>query len=144
MADFNSTQAARQSATPPEFTPVYDANFKVQGKRGVLPASHGNTLAQNDRIKLFDTKLEADARPLFLKISNGAFGASVVLDIGTTANPNAIVDGLDISAASTGQLVVSLQVDAFGSAQDIYATLAGANPADNVGLDVELFYASGN
>lgn len=144
MADFNSTQAARQEATPVEFTPVYDANFKVQGKRGTLAASHGFTLAQNDRIKLFDTKLDADVRPLYAIVRCGAFGASVTLDVGTTADPDAIIDGLDISAALTGSLVVSLQSDAFGSAQDIYATFIGANPADNVLLDVELFYASGN
>ena len=144
MADFNTTQAARQDATPIEFTPVYDANFKLQGKRGTLPADHGFTLAQNDRIKLFDTKLEADVRPMFLIVRNGAFGASVTLDIGTTDDPDALVDGLAVATANTGQVVVSLQSDAFGTAEDIFATFIGANPADNVLLDVELVYASGN
>lgn len=136
MADFLSDQQKNTAAVPKVFNPIADTNGRV--RTSYAKFTSGEVLAQNDRILLF--KLPAGARVIRWASRNEAFGASVVLDIGTDDNGDLIADGVDVAAAGSDEgLSLSWEVlaGATGGVEvPIYATLAGANPADNADLEV--------
>jgi hypothetical protein len=138
MATFNSTQYAQTQASPVDPLDPTELEGRVRVAFADLPSSHGNTLAQNDLINLFD--LPKGARPLWLMTVFGAFGTSVTLDVGYNGDENAFEDGLDISAAGTSFTAVD-DFTVLSAKQTVQAALKDANPADNVGLTVIMGYA---
>lgn len=143
MADFNSKQNVAGASRPLVPTPGTETGAKLVTYRGSIDANHGFTLAQNDRIKLFTQPVPNLYRPLFLVITHGAFGAGVTLDVGTTADPDELVDGLNIAAAGRS-VVVALTTDQLDADREYFATFIGANPADDQALSVELICAGYN
>lgn len=135
MADFKSDQRKAIDAVPMEFIKIADTNGRV--RTSYAKFTSGEVLAQNDRILLF--KLPAGCRVIQWASRSEAFGASVVMDLGTDATPARIADNVDIAAAGVDS-GFSLSWDILpgqgGSEVSIYATLAGANPADNADLEV--------
>jgi hypothetical protein len=143
MTDHNSVQYALRGSVTAAQTLVNPTEFggRVRIAYAKLAAS-GQTLAQNDRVKLFD--LPKGARPLLLRTKYGAFGASVTLDIGYGAldasTENVWESALDISAAGStlGWVDDDTPLTADVTA---YAQLEGANPADDKDLEVWLLWA---
>jgi len=145
MTDINSIQVARRGST----TAVQTLNspWEVSGKLRVAYgkiAASAQTIAQNDRVYLFD--LPPNAAPLLLRTKYGAFGASVTLDVGYGAadasTENAFESALDISAAgSTFGFCDDASVVSTTATTAVYAQFEGANPADDKDLEVWLFYA---
>lgn len=97
------------------------------------------TLAQNDTVTLFT--LPKGARPLAFGGVSGAFGASVTFDIGKSAGAAEFVAAVDISAAA--QFVrTSLDLSALTADTLVYGSFEGANPADNVNIEVYCLYVT--
>lgn len=108
--------------------------------------------AQNDTFAS-GMKIPAGSRILASSIvSHGAFGTSVTLDVGlrawddgTVIDADGIAAALDVSAAGRTSLNNGALVAAgvgYLTTEDVepYATLAGANPTDNIQAMFEIFY----
>lgn len=144
MTDHNSVQVARRGSHTAVQTlnQPYEVGGRVRSLYASITAS-AQTLAQNDRIYLFD--LPANAQPQLLRTKYGAFGASVTLDIGYGAADAATEDdfeaALDISSAgSTLGWCDSGDVISTTAKTPVYAHFEGANPADDKVLEVWLYY----
>lgn len=138
MADFNSTQYA--AAFPSTGVAEYLRPDEIHGRTRVAYASYTgtNTLAQDDRIVLF--KLPLLARPLFVEYTNGAFGASVTLALGDGTDADLFLTATSVATAGSG-VVATASHARLTAETTVYATLGGANPADDQDLSVSLFYA---
>lgn len=140
MTTHNSVQyalKASQTSAGTPLKPVYNRG-KVRVSYGSIVAS-GQTLAENDLIKLFD--LPAGAVPLYYMARNGAFGASVTMDIGTSSTQDLYEAAVSISAASQLGPTPLDNNDILTAKTTIYAKLEGANPADDKALEIWLYWA---
>lgn len=148
MAEFNSRQITGLSSSPKVKAAPYD-----HGQINVLVATTPATAAwaQNDTFKV-GTLLKGSRILRTSHFYHGAFGASVTLDLGVRAASDGTVidaDGLcaaiDVSAAGIDQVkngALLKAVNGYVTTQDvdIYATLAGANPTDDVQAEFEIYY----
>ena len=139
MATFNSTQFANGIADPVVQNPPTDDEGRVRWKFATLPANHGNTLAQDDFINLF--KLPKDCRPLEILRTNGAFGASVTLDVGFSGDEDAFESAVSVAAAQTTPVLgVVDDISVLTSEVTVQAKLEGANPPDDQELTIGISY----
>ncbi|HEU6456481.1 MAG TPA: hypothetical protein VN201_13575 [Roseateles sp.] len=147
MAEFNSRQITNLAATPKVKMQPYD-----NGGINVLVATTPATAAwaQNDTFKI--GTIPKGSRILSSGwVKTGAFGASVTMDIGVRASSDGTVidaDGLaaalNVAAAGTKQISggALLQPAGYITTQDVdlYATLAGANPTDDIQAEFEIHF----
>lgn len=147
MAEFDSRQITALAGTPKVKANPYD-----HGKLMVLIADTPATAAwaQNDTFEI--GMIPKGSRILSSgQVKTGAFGASVTMDIGARAASDGTVidaDGfaaaLNVAAAGTKQISggALLQPSGYITTQDIvvYATLAGANPTDDIQAQFEIHY----
>jgi hypothetical protein len=140
MADFNSDQWAQRLsvAFPGEIGAAQDYNGRVRTAYAKFTGGV-STLAQNDRIRLFE--IPGGARVVGVKTRHGAFGFSVTLAIGTTASAAKYLAATSIAAAGTINAVPATFTPESGNQPvTLYATLGGANPADDQDLEVLVEY----
>lgn len=148
MAEFDSRQITALASTPKVKAAPYD-----HGKISVLIATTPATAAwaQNDTFEI--GTIPKGSRLLRSgKVYHGAFGASVTMDIGTRAASDGTVldaDGLaaalNVAAAGVKDInggAQSSAVNGYVTTQDVvvYATLAGANPTDDIQAEFEIHY----
>lgn len=150
MAEHNSRQAANVAAGT-KMKPS-----EVMGKKRALvitsPATAG--WAQNDTIVSgmvlpVGTRFLADSF-----VSHGAFGASVVMHVGIrnfltkeVIDADGLAASIDVSAAgrsavNSGALVKDGAEYITSVPVEVYVTLAGANPTDDVQFRAEISYLS--
>jgi hypothetical protein len=120
------------------------AFFQFMASRDSVTA----TIAQNDDVRL--CQIPAGARIIGGEFKHGAFGSSVVLDIGLRAldgsgyldklltvadDPAALATDYDIAAIATATKQLLEDMPYFGyeteKELEVYATFQGANPADD-------------
>lgn len=150
MAEFNSTQITGLASSPKVKAAPYD-----HGRIEVLVATSPSTAAwaQNDTFKI--GTLPKGARLLRTShFYHGAFGASVTCDVGVRAASDGTVidaDGLcaaiDVSAAGIDQIkngALLKAANGYVTTQEVevYATLAGANPTDDIRMEFEIYYVA--
>lgn len=148
MAEFDSRQITALAATPKVKAAPYD-----HGKVAVLIATTPATAAwaQNDTFEI--GMIPKGSRILrSSKVYHGAFGASVVMDVGVRAASDGTVidaDGLavDLNVAAAGVKDINggallAAVNGYVTTQDVtvYATLEGANPTDDIQAEFEIHY----
>lgn len=145
MPEFNSRQIAGMSSTPRVKAAPYD-----HGQLGVLIATTPATAAwaQNDTFVI--GRLTKGTRILSSsKVKHGAFGASVTMDVGvrdattgTVIDADGLAAALNVAAAGTKEVSggALLQPAGYICTADVvvYATLAGANPTDDIQAEFEL------
>ena len=145
MAEFNSRQktalaTSRQKAAPADI-----------GEISVFVVSTPATAAwaQNDT---FSTGVIIPKGSRILrsgKVYHGAFGASVTMDIGVRGTDGTVIDAdglaaaLNVAAAGTkdingGALVAAVNGYVLTQDVEVYATLAGANPTDDIQAEFEI------
>jgi hypothetical protein len=134
MATVDSTQYSNANASPPnKLDPT-----EFGGELRSAYAKFNGTLADGDDINLFT--LPDGARVQMVSYKNAAFGSSVAMDIGTSDDDDRFVAAESVAAAGQG-LVPSLDP---GTKIDgptvIKAKLEGANPNDDVDLEVMVYY----
>jgi hypothetical protein len=148
MAEFNSRQITSLAASPKVKAAPYD-----HGKVSVLVATTPATAAwaQNDTFLI--GVIPKGSRILRTsKVYHGAFGASVTMDVGTRAAGGGTVIDADGLAAALNVAAAGVK-DINGGAQssavngyvttadvDVYATLAAANPTDDIQAEFEIHY----
>lgn len=145
MAEFNSRQIAGLAAAPKtKVAPYDDAQLRVF----IATTPAAAAWAQNDTFKICD--VPKGTRILSTgSVKTGAFGASVTMDIGTRLTADGTVldaDGLaaalNVAAAGTKQISGGAQLQPSGyvctADTTIYATLAGANPTDDIQAEFEI------
>lgn len=145
MAEFNSRQITGLASAPKVKVPPYD-DAQIRVFVATTPAAAA--WAQNDTFKICDvpkgTRILSSS-----KVKHGAFGASVTMDVGTRQTSDGTVldaDGLaaalNVAAAGTKEVSggAQLQPSGFVTTVDttIYATLAGANPTDDIQAEFEM------
>ena len=150
MAEFDSRQITARAATPPVKTQPYD-----QGAPTVLIATTPATAAwaQNDTFEI--GTIPKGSRILRSgKVYHGAFGSSVVMDVGmrkasdgTVVDADGIAADLNVAAAGVkdlngGSALAGVTVANIVATEDwvIYATLEGANPTDDIQAEFEIHY----
>ncbi len=132
MATVDSKELVTAKASP---------GNKVPGETAVRAMTRTFTTAGNE---IADIVVLDDAMPVGAEIlsycvvtSGTAAGASVTLSLGVGATANAIANALDIAANGVDSGVVSVPA----SGANVYATYAGANPADANVMKITLTYA---
>lgn len=145
MPEFQSTQIAGLSAVPKVKAPPSD-----HGQLHVIVATTPAVAAwaQNDTFLV--ARLVKGTRILSSsKVKHGAFGASVTMDVGvrgvnggTVIDADGLAAALNVAAAGTKEISGGALVQPTGylctADVDVYATLAGANPTDNIQAEFEL------
>ncbi len=146
----------------PEFDSRQKTNLAARKK--VPPFDHGRVTvavattpataawAQNDT---FGTGIRIPKGSRILRsgrLSHGAFGAGVTIDVGirnadtlTVIDVDGIADGLDIAAAGVkeldgGSLFASGVAYTTTEDVEVYATLLTANPTDNIQAEFEIHW----
>lgn len=99
--------------------------------------SDDGSLDNGDTVNLF--RLPSGARILSVGAVFGAFGSSVVLDVGTGGTADLFAADVDVSGAGT-YLAASDSLDALSDDTLLIATLSGADPADDADLEVFVTY----
>lgn len=150
MAEFDSRQITARAATPPVKTNPYD-----NGQINVLIATTPATAAwaQNDTFEI--GTIPKGARLLRSgKVYHGAFGASVTMDVGirkasdgTVVDADGLATALNVAAAGVkdlngGSALAGVTVANIVATEDwvLYATLAGANPTDDIQAEFEIHW----
>ena len=149
MAEFNSRQATSLASSPKVKMSPYD-----HGEINVLIATTPATAAwaQNDTFLI--GVIPKGSRILRSgKVWHGAFGASVTLQVGVrAAGGGTVIDAAGILAAAsaatagliknldTGNLLNAVNGYVTTADVDVYATLAGANPTDDIQAEFEIQY----
>lgn len=136
MATISSEQFTKTEATPPGKLKPSEFGGEVR----VAYAKHNSEdgpLADGDDIRLF--RLPEGARVLTVGAVFGAFGSSVVLDVGTSSNADLFAADVDVSSAGT-YLEAAEDVGELNDDTLVFATLSGANPADDKDLQVFVTY----
>lgn len=147
MPEFNSTQISGMSASPKTKVAPTD-----NGALCVLVATTPAVAAwaQNDTFVV--GVIPKGSRILSSsKVKHGAFGASVTMDVGVRdATTGAVIDAdglaaaLNVAAAGTKEISGGALVQPTGyittADVTVYATLAGANPTDNILAEFEIHY----
>lgn len=149
MAEFNSRQITSLASSPKVKASPYDTG-KISVLIGTTPATAA--WAQNDTFLI--GVIPKGSRILRSgKVWHGAFGASVTMSVGVrAAGGGTVVDAAGILAATsaaTAGLVKNLDTGALLNAAngyvttqdvDVYATLGGANPTDDIQAEFEVHY----
>lgn len=147
MAEFSSTQISGLSASPKTKVQPYD-NGSPQVLIATTPAVAA--WAQNDTFVI--GTIPKGSRILSVsKVKHGAFGASVTMDVGvrdavtaTVIDADGLAAALNVAAAGTKEISggALLQPTGYITLADVtlYATLAGANPSDNILAEFEIHY----
>lgn len=150
MAEFNSRQITALAATP-----KVKASPTDHGKISVLIATTPATAAwaQNDTFLI--GVIPKGSRILRSgRVNHGAFGASVTMSIGLrNAGGGTVIDAAGLLAATsvaTAGLVSNINTGALLTANgyvttvdvDVYATLAAANPTDDIQAEFEIHYVA--
>jgi len=148
MPEFNSRQITALAATPPVKAAPYD-HGKVTVRIATTPAAAA--WAQNDTFKICDipkgTRILRTGR-----VYHGAFGASVTMDVGmrktsdgSVVDADGIAAALNVAAAGNkdlngGSSLNGVSTAALVASDDwtLYATLAGANPTDDIQAEFEI------
>lgn len=145
MPEFNSRQAALIAAGSKTLS-------NAVGKKRVLVMTSPATAAwaQNDTFAS-GIRLQKGTRFTCGSFaSHGAMGASVTIDVGIRNFDTKVVidaDGIaaDVSVASAGRTALNNGVLVAAGAEyvttedvEVYATLEGANPTDDIGLRLEI------
>jgi hypothetical protein len=148
MAEFDSRQITSMAASPPVKAAPYD-----HGKVSVLIATTPATAAwaQNDTFEI--GRIPKGSRILrSSKVWHGAFGASVVMDVGvrdaaagTVIDADGLAANLDVSAAGMkdingGALLAGVNGYLTTADVTVYATLEAANPTDDIQAEFEIHY----
>jgi hypothetical protein len=149
MAELNSRQYTALNSTPKTKANPYDHGV-VSVAIATTPATAA--WAQNDTFKT-GIIIPKGSRILRTgKLYHGAFGASVVMDIGVRAASDGTVidaDGLaanlDVAAAGVkdingGALLAAVNGYLTTADVEIYATLEAANPTDDIQAEFEIHY----
>lgn len=149
MAEISSRQYTNSTATP-----------RVKNK----PADYGKILvavattpaaaawAQNDTFRT-GIRIPRGSRILrSSKVYHGAFGASVTMDVGvrdfdagTVIDADGLAAALNVAAAGVkdingGALLVGADGYITTADVEVYATLAGANPTDDIQAEFEIHF----
>jgi hypothetical protein len=151
MAEINSRQITALAATPKMKASPFD-HGKVSVLIATTPAAAA--WAQNDTFVI--GTLPKGSRVLRTsKVYHGAFGASVTMDVGVrAADTGTVIDAdglaaaLNVAAAGVKDInggALSSAVNGYVTTADVvvYATLAGANPTDDIQAEFELHYVAG-
>lgn len=149
MAEFNSRQITSLASTPKVKGSPYD-----HGKVSVLVATTPATAAwaQNDTFLI--GVIPKGSRILrSSRLWHGAFGASVTMSVGVrAAGGGTVIDAAGLMAAtsvatanlantiSTGTLMTAANGYVTTADVDVYATLAAANPTDDIQAEFEIHY----
>ena len=148
MAEFTATQITGLTSSPKTKMPPYD-HGQIKVLIGSSPAVAA--WAQNDTFKI--GVIPKGSR--ILRTSHfwhGAFGASVTCDVGlrqtsdgTVIDADGLCAGIDVSASGIDQIkngALLKAVNGYVTTQDVdvYATLGGANPTDDVRIEFEIYY----
>lgn len=153
MPEFNSRQKTALTGTPKvKISPTDHGRVEVQ----VATTPAVAAWAQNDT---FSTGIRIPKGSRILRsgrVSHGAFGASVTMsvglrnaDAGTVIAAAGLASALDVAAAGVkeldgGTLVASGVAYTTDQDVEVYATLAGANPTDNIQAEIEVHYLGPN
>lgn len=147
MAEFDSRQITALAATPKVKANPYD-----HGRLSVLIATTpaAAAWAQNDTFEI--GAIPKGSRILrSSKVYHGAFGASVVMDVGARGTDGTVIDAdgfaADLNVAAAGVKDINggallAAANGYVTTQDIvlYATLEGANPTDDIQAEFEIHY----
>jgi hypothetical protein len=134
-----------KAAQAPAWAPARESDCgNLQGVIGYLPANHGLTLAQNDFVQM--VKIPSGAIVMDCILETGALGGSVTCAVGDDLDTNRY-----ITATSHANATVTRknQTDLVGvpyrylAENTIDVLLAGANPADNIAIRLDVFYVCG-
>jgi hypothetical protein len=150
MAEFDSRQLTSLEGSPKVKASPYD-HGKIQVAVATTPAVAA--WAQNDT---WATGIIIPKGSRILRsgrLSHGAFGASVTMDVGirdttsaqTVIDVDGIADGLDVAAAGVkeldgGSLFASGVAYVTTQECEVYCSLLTANPTDNIQAEVEIHY----
>lgn len=151
MAEFNSRQITALASTPKVKSQPYDGG-QIFTLLAATPAAAA--WAQNDTFVI--GVIPKGSRILrSSKCWHGAFGASVTMAIGVRdATTGTVIDAaglLTAASVATAGLVKNIdtgallnQVNGYVTTADVtvYATLAGADPTDNIQAEFEINYLS--
>jgi hypothetical protein len=149
MAEFNSRQKTAKAAGT-KVLPSVDGKVRTL----VFTSPAAAAWAQNDTFAS-GMKLPKGSRLLPTSyVSHGAMGASVTIDVGLRDWTTAVAidaDGIavDVSVASAGRTLLNngaLIVDGIDSVTtadaEVYVTIEGANPTDNIQMAFYIQYLS--
>ena len=150
MAEFNSRQITALAAVPKVKAAPSD-----HGKVSVLVATTpaAAAWAQNDTFVI--GVLPKGSRILrSSKLYHGAFTTSVTMDVGVRGTDGTVIDAdglaaaLNVAAAGNKDInggALLNQAGGYLTTADtvIYATLAGANPTDDIQAEFEIHYVAG-
>jgi hypothetical protein len=150
MPEFNSRQITALAAVPKVKAAPSD-HGRVQVLIAATPAAAA--WAQNDTF-VIGTLPKGSRITRDSNVWHGAFGSSVTMDVGIRGVDGTVVDAdglaaaLNVAAAGTKQVnggALLNQVNGYVCPQDvvIYATLAGANPTDDIQAEFEIHYVAG-
>lgn len=152
MAEQTSREATRIASS----TYGYKARAVSQNRVEAVVITGPDTVtwAQNDTCGS-RIRIPKGARPLYAHVSCAAMGTSVTLDVGFRAfdinglgaviDVDAVVDGLDVSAAvsvfnASGSMVAAGTDSVLSADAEAYFTLLSANPTDDADIRVTVFY----
>lgn len=148
MAEINSTQKALRLQTPPaKISAVDNGNVKVA--TGTLPAAWSG--AQNDTIA-FGIFIPKGARILRTsRLTCGAFGASVTLDVGIRKLDGTVIDAdglspnVNVATAANkdlnnGAIFSTPAGPIMTDDVEVYGTIEGGTPTANTACEVEVYY----
>lgn len=147
MPEFNSTQITGLASSPKTKVAPFD-NGSSQVLIATTPAVAA--WAQNDTFVV--GVIPKGSRILSSsKVKHGAFGASVTMDVGvrdavtgTVIDADGLAAALNVAAAGTKEISGGALVQPTGyittADVTVYATLAGANPTDNILAEFEIHY----
>lgn len=150
MAEFDARQITGLTSSPKTKVQPYD-----HGQINVLIATTPATAAwaQNDTFEI-GTILKGSRILRSGKVYHGAFGSSVTMDVGmrkasdgTVVDVDGIAAALNVAAAGNkdlngGSSLNGVTVASIVATEDwvLYATLAGANPTDDIQAEFEIHY----
>ncbi len=133
MPSYDSAELVTAKASP---------GNKIPGETAVR--SIERTFTTSGTKLIGDDVVLSDAMPVGAKVlsycvvtSGTAAGAGATLSLGAGTTANSIANALDIAANGTKSGVVAVDV----SGAKVYATYAGANPADDNVMTITLTYA---
>lgn len=152
MAEQTSREATLLASSAAGYKMRAASSGKVRAS--VITGPTTVTWAQNDTCGNRDI-IPAGSRMIGAFVSNGACGASVTMDVGLRAwtsngtgavvDVDALVDGLDVSAAqstfvATGSAVAAGAEDVTSVPTEPYFSLLSANPTDDADIRVTVLY----
>jgi len=138
MAEYKTAVFKAQTDKPIQSAASWQVGQGVQ----VAAANIGDEdWAQNDTVKLF--RLPPNATIIAVGARYEAFGSSVTLDIGTSSDGDAILDGHAINASGYLEFQPPKVLGQVGGDGDVIAKFLSANPTDDAHIWVTCLYVLG-